>query len=133
VKGHDEYLKLYRDSLDNNDAFWSRMAKEHISWSAPFQQTKQQGPRGTADTHWFVGGQLNACYNAVDRHVPEHGDKVAIIWESDDGKSERKITYAQLHAEVQRAANALKALGVGKGDVVVLYMPMVPEVRGRLT
>lgn len=104
------------------------MALESVTWSTPFTDVKIEGPYGTPDTRWFVGGKLNACYNAVDRHVlAGRGDKTAIIWEADDGVNSRKISFRELQTEVSRAANALKALGVKKGDTVALYMPMIPE------
>lgn len=104
------------------------MALESITWSTPFEHVKIEGPNGTPDTRWFVGGKLNACFNAVDRHViAGRGDKVALIWEADDGVNCRKITFRELQTEVSRAANALKSLGVQKGDTVALYMPMIPE------
>jgi acetyl-CoA synthetase len=125
VQSHEEYLKMHQRSLADPEGFWGELAKEHLTWSKPFTSVKSGAH--TYETTWFAGGELNACYNAVDRHLEKRGDKVAILWESDDGKEVKKITYRQLHAEVQKAANALKDLGVTRSSHVTLYLPMIPE------
>jgi len=127
VKSHSEYQVLYERSLKDPDGFWREKATELLDWSTPFHTVQREGEHGIPGTQWFLGGKLNACFNAVDRHAAAQPDKIALLFENNDGKTERKITYKQLHEEVQRAANALKALGIGKGDVVVLYMPPLPE------
>ena len=116
---------MYNLSLSDPDAFWRALATENISWSKPF--TKIQTGEHAWNAKWFEDGQLNACYNCVDRHVPTKGDKTAILWESDDGNDVRHITYKQLHKEVQRVANVLKSLGGSKDTKCTLYMPMIPE------
>src|SRR6187397_687158 len=108
--------------------FWAKMARENVSWFKPWKKVLDWKP---PFAKWFVGGKLNVSYNCLDRHL--EGDnawrrnKAAIIWEGEPGDS-RTLTYGQLHAEVCRFANALQALGVGKGDRVALYMPMIPEL-----
>jgi acetyl-CoA synthetase len=121
------YRELYARSLKDPNGFWAEQAKR-IDWIKPFTKVKNTtfGP-GTVSIKWFEDGTLNACYNCVDRHVAKRGDQVAILWEGDDPKDDKKITYRQLHAEVQKFANVLKARGVKKGDRVTIYLPMIPE------
>ena len=108
--------------------FWAKMAREHVSWFTPWKKTLDWKP---PFAKWFIGGKLNVSYNCIDRHLEGENawrrNKAAIIWEGEPGDV-RTLTFGQLHAEVCRAANALKAQGVGKGDRVALYMPMVPEL-----
>jgi acetyl-CoA synthetase len=118
---------MYARSIKDPNGFWAEQAKR-IDWIKPFTKVKNT----TYDPHkvsikWFEDGTLNACYNCVDRHLAKRGDQTAIIWEGDDPKDDRKLTYKQLHAEVCRFANVLKARGVKKGDRVTIYMPMIPE------
>ena len=115
-----------RDEADaDHEAFWARQAGELLDWSNPWHTVLEWD---LPFAKWFVGGTLNACHNAVDRHVAAgRGDKVAYHWEGEPGDT-RTITYADLHADVQRFANVLKGLGVAKGDRVCIYMPMVPEL-----
>jgi acetyl-CoA synthetase len=116
---------LYAWADADRARFWSDQARELLTWSTPFTQGLDwsQAPFAT----WFADGTLNACYNAVDRHVEAGlGDRVALYWEGEPGDS-RAITYAELKREVSRAANALVALGVGTGDRVALYLPLIPE------
>ncbi len=119
-----EYRKL---GEKNPQLFWAKMAKEHVSWFTPWKKVLDWKP---PYAKWFVGAKTNVSYNCLDRHL--EGDdawrrnKAAIIWEGEPGDS-RVITYAELHREVCRFANVLKARGVKKGDRVVLYMPMIPE------
>jgi acetyl-CoA synthetase len=108
--------------------FWAKMAREHVSWFSPWKQVLDWKP---PFARWFVGGKLNVSYNCLDRHLEgEHSwrrNKAAIIWEGEPGDT-RVLTYGELHREVCRFANVLKSLGVGKGDRVALYMPMIPEL-----
>ncbi|HEY6028561.1 MAG TPA: acetate--CoA ligase [Pseudolabrys sp.] len=122
-----KYKEMYARSIKDPNGFWAEQAKR-IDWIKPFTKVKNT----TYDPHkvsikWFEDGTLNACYNCVDRHLAKRGDQTAIIWEGDDPKDDRKLTYKQLHAEVCRFANVLKARGVKKGDRVTIYMPMIPE------
>jgi len=119
------YEDLYTQALRDGPAFWSRAA-EAIHWDRPF--TRPLDESHAPLYRWFSGGELNTCYNAIDRHVQNgRGAQPAVIWESPMTGSKRLLTFAMLQMEVARFAGALRALGVGKGDRVVLYMPMVPE------
>jgi len=122
----DQYREMYRRSLEEPDAFWGEQAGQFLSWSKMWDKV-QEWDFNKADIKWFPGGELNVSYNCLDRHLESRGDQVAIIWEGDDPKEDREITYRQLHEETCRFANALKAKGVKKGDRVCLYMPMIPE------
>ncbi len=116
---------LYDEAQRDPEAFWARLARERLDWDTPFDKTLEWD---LPFAKWFEGGQLNVSYNCVDRHVERGlGDKVAYHWIGEPGDT-RTITYADLHREVQKAANALKELGVGTGDRVALYMPMIPEL-----
>ncbi len=116
--------ELYDEAGADRLAFWDRQARA-LTWATPWAQTLDWSEAPFA--RWFVGGTLNVAYNCVDRHVEAgHGDRVAIHFEGEPGDT-RTITYADLQREVSRAANALTALGVGKGDRVAIYLPMIPE------
>src|SRR5690606_14294885 len=107
------------------EEFWARQARERITWSKDFEQTLDWSNAPFAK--WFVGGELNAAYNCVNRHVEAgNGDRVAIHFEGEGGDT-RTITYADLQRDVAKAANALESLGVRKGDRVAIYLPMIPE------
>jgi hypothetical protein len=121
----EQYQTLYQRSINNPDEFWSEQA-QHIDWFKPWQTVKSGGFE-KLDIRWFVDGKLNACYNCVDRHLATRADKTAIIWEGDDPEQSLNLTYAQLHEKICRLANALKQLGVKKGDRVCIYLPMIPE------
>ncbi|THF85923.1 acetate--CoA ligase [Deinococcus sp. KSM4-11] len=119
----EEYERLYRQSIDDPDTFWADVAAD-LDWMTPWTQVLDwQEPHAT----WFAGAQTNIAYNALDRNVARGlGDKRAIVWEGEDGEV-RTYTYAQLLAEVKKAANALTSVGVQPGDRVTLYLPMIPE------
>lgn len=115
----------YAEADADRPAFWAKQARELLSWSKDFTQTLDWSTPPFAK--WFVGGEINAAYNALDRHVEAgHGDRVAIYFEGEPGDT-RTYTYAQLTDEVKRAANAFESLGVAKGDRVAVYLPMIPE------
>ena len=122
----EQYQALYRRSLDDPDGFWLEQA-QRLDWS----KAPTKGGEWSYDPveiAWFADGELNLCYNAIDRHLAERGDSVALIFEPDDPATPgRTLTYRDLHGEVVRMANALKTLGVKKGDRVTIYMPMVIE------
>ena len=122
------YEEMYRASVEDTDAFWREQA-QRIDWIKPFNEVRDVSfAPGDVHIRWFADGALNVSANCIDRHLETRGDQTAIIWEPDDPKDEAQhITYRQLHAQTCRMANVLKELGVGKGDRVVLYMPMVPE------
>jgi acetyl-CoA synthetase len=121
VPGMEAYKKLYAEAEKDFEGFWGRLAKAELDWHKPF--TKILDESKAPFFRWFYDGQLNASYNCLDRHLKTQPDKVAIIFEADDG-AVTKITYQALHREVCRFANALKAKGVAKGDRVLVYMPM---------
>jgi acetyl-CoA synthetase len=128
VNSREEYVRMHRQSVDQPEAFWSGIA-QHLHWSKNWDKVLEWNP---PFAKWFVGGKLNVSYNCVDLQIDRGlGDKTAILWEGEPmpgGKPEvRDITYSQLHDLVCQFANGLKAQGVKKGDVVTIYMPMVPE------
>ncbi|MDC7788631.1 acetate--CoA ligase [Rhodoplanes sp. TEM] len=121
------YQEMYQRSISDPNGFWAEHGKR-IDWFKPFTKVKNT----SYDPHnvsikWFEDGTTNVAHNCIDRHLATRGDQVAIIWEGDDPKDDRKITYRELHAEVSRFANVLKARGVKKGDRVTIYLPMIPE------
>ncbi|MEZ5890988.1 MAG: acetate--CoA ligase [Xanthobacteraceae bacterium] len=123
-----KYKQMYEQSVNDPNGFWAEHAKR-IDWFKPFTKVKNT----SFDPHnvsikWFEDGTLNVAHNCVDRHLAKRGDQVAIIWEGDDPKDDKKITYRELHAQVCRFANVLKARGVKKGDRVTIYLPMIPDV-----
>ncbi|GAA1910268.1 acetate--CoA ligase [Arthrobacter gandavensis] len=116
---------LYEEAAESGPEFWAKQARELLTWDEDFTQTLDWTDAPFAK--WFVGGKLNASYNALDRHVEEgRGDRVAIYFEGEPGDT-RTYTYAQLTEEVKKAANAFESLGVSKGDRVAVYLPMIPE------
>ncbi len=122
-----KYQEMYARSIKDPDAFWAEQAKR-IDWIKPFTKVKNTSyAPGNISIKWFEDGTLNAAYNCIDRHLAKRGDQTAIIWEGDDPKDDKKITYRQLHAEVCKFANVLKKQGVKKGDRVTIYMPMILE------
>ncbi|MFT5425758.1 MAG: acetyl-CoA synthetase [Gammaproteobacteria bacterium] len=124
---NEQYLEMYQKSIDHPDEFWAEQAEKFLSWFKPWDKVQAYDFGENVNIKWFEGGKLNVSYNCLDRHLETRGDQVAIIWEGDDPSEDRQITYKELHEEVCRLANALKTRGVGKGDRVCLYMPMIPE------
>ena len=117
---------IYEWAASDPVAFWADQARQLLDWQTPFETTLDDSD--PPFYRWFTDGQLNVCANCVDRHVEAgRGDRVAFHWRGETGE-ERDITYADLHRDVQRFANALKARGIGKGDVVGIYLPMIPQV-----
>ena len=122
----ENYHMLYQQSESNPEAFWAEQASGFLTWDQPWQQVMRcDFPKG--DIHWFIGGKLNVSVNCLDRHLVSRGDQVAIIWEGDDPKDHSTLTYRQLHQQVCKFANVLKAYGVKKGDRVCIYLPMISE------
>ncbi len=123
----DKYAAMYARSIADPDGFWAEHGKR-IDWFKPFTKVKHT----SFDPHnvsikWFEDGVTNVAHNCIDRHLARRGDQIAIIWEGDDPKDDRKITYRELHAEVSRFANVLKAHGARRGDRITIYLPMIPE------
>ena len=124
IKSIEEYEALYKQSIEDPETFWAGVAKE-LHWFKPWDKVLEWN---LPSAKWFVGGKTNLCYNCVDRHVAgPRANKTAIIWEGEPGEV-RRLTYAELHVEIQKFANALKALGIKKGDRVAIYMGMTPEL-----
>jgi len=118
---------MYARSVKDPNGFWGEQAKR-IDWIKPFSKVKNTSyDPSNVSIKWFEDGTLNVCHNCVDRHLAKRGDQTAILWEGDDPKDDKKLTYKQLHAEVCRFANVLKSRGVKKGDRVTIYLPMIPE------
>lgn len=127
IKTEEEYKRLYERSINNPDAFWANMAEEHLTWFKRWDKV-MEADFHKPDIKWFLGGKLNASYNCLDRHLnTPRKNKAAIIWEAEDGEN-RILTYQELHRLVSQFANILKWLGVKKGDRVVFYLPMIPEL-----
>jgi acetyl-CoA synthetase len=123
---NDKYLEMYKQSVEDPDAFWGEHGKR-IDWFKPYTKVRNSSFEGNVEIKWFEDGTTNVAYNCLDRHLEKRGDQVAIIWEGDDPSESENITYKELHARVCKLANAMKARGVGKGDRVTLYLPMIPE------
>lgn len=126
VRGQAAYDERFAMSLNRNDEFWARMAKEQLTWFEDFSIVRD-GEFTDGTISWYLGGKLNASYNCLDRFVHTQPESLAIIWEGNDPKDVRHITYREALEETCRIANVLKQHGVKKGDKVCLYMPMVPE------
>ena len=125
----DKYIELYKESIENPEKFWEEQAK-CIDWFTPFSKDaikKVDFSRDNLEIKWFYDGKLNVSYNCIDRHLEKKGNNTAIIWEGDDPKESKHITYKKLHEEVCLMANVLKSKGVKKGDRITIYMPMIPE------
>ncbi len=120
------YETLYARSLKEPESFWAEQAEKFIHWFAPWSEV-QSGDFENLNVQWFTNGKLNACYNCVDRHLPQRANQTAIIWEGDKLSESLQISYAELHEKICRFANVLKKYGVQKGERICIYMPMVPE------
>src|SRR5919108_3611909 len=124
IKSLEEYERVYKESVEQPEKFWGRVARE-LYWFKPWDRVLEWNPPAAK---WFVGGQINISYNCLDRHVQSwRKNKAALIWEGEPGEV-RTLSYQQLHRAVQRFANVLKSLGVKKGDRVAIYMGMTPEL-----
>lgn len=121
-----KYNSMYQQSIKDPEGFWGEQGKR-IDWIKPYTKVKNTTFYDDVSIRWYEDGTLNVCYNCIDRHLPLRASQTAIIWEGDSPSEQRHISYAQLHSEVCRLANVLKAHGVKKGDRVTIYMPMIPE------
>src|SRR4051812_26715086 len=118
------YREFHRRSIEDREGFWSEQAKL-VHWHRPFDRVLDYSRPPFA--RWFVGGETNLCYNAVDRHLAARGKQEALVWISTETHQEKSFTYEALFAEVNRVAAMMRSLGVKKGDRVIVYMPMIPE------
>ncbi|HZS68164.1 MAG TPA: AMP-binding protein, partial [Burkholderiales bacterium] len=125
ISGMAAYRQLVAEAERDFEGFWARLARETLHWSKPFSKVLDESK--APFFRWFHDGELNASYNCLDRHLKTQGDKIAIIFEADDGKV-TKISYRELHRQVCKMANALKSLGIKLGDRVLIYMPMSIQV-----
>ncbi len=124
----DQYETMYKQSIENPEAFWAEQANNYVEWFKPWDKvTDWSFDQKDLHIKWFEGAKLNVSYNCLDKHLATRGDQTAIIWEGDNPEEDKHISYKELHAEVCQFANVLKARGVKKGDRVSLYMPMIPE------
>ncbi len=127
IQSLEQYREIYQKSVDDPDGFWTEEA-QRLDWIEPFE-TVREWEFETPSVKWFLGGKLNASVNCIDRHIDAgRGDQTAIIWEGNEPTDDKKYTYSELKAEVCRFANALRGLGVKKGDRVCIYLPMIPEL-----
>ncbi len=127
ITSMEQYQAMYKRSIEDPDGFWTEMA-EKFHWQEKWNKVREYDFKDTISIKYFLGGKTNISYNALDRHLEKRGDQVAIIWEGNAPGEDGKLTYRELHEKVCRFANALKGMGVKKGDRVCLYMQMVPEL-----
>ncbi|MFQ5590858.1 MAG: acetate--CoA ligase [Phycisphaerae bacterium] len=127
VESFEQYQQMYRRSIDDPEGFWAAVAGEFY-WHKQWNKVRRYDFHDEISIEYFIGAETNITYNAIDRHLDRRGDQVAIIWEGNEPGEDGKLTYRELHAEVCRLANVLKAKGVRKGDRVSIYMPMVKEL-----
>ncbi len=128
-----DYEKMYQASITNPEEFWAEQARTNLEWIEPWKEVMRHdfesiGSKEGPFVEFFVGGKLNVSANCIDRHLDKRRDKPAILWQGEDASQERVLTYGDLHSEVCKFANALKSIGIKKGDVVTFFMPMVPEL-----
>ncbi len=129
IKSRAEYEKLYKESIGDNDGFWAKAAEEQVTWFKKWDKVQEwKYSKDEVFVKWFLGGKLNVSYNCLDRHLEKRGNQIAILWEGNEPTEDRALTYKQLHDQVCRFANVLKSRGVKKGDVVSIYLPMIPEL-----
>ncbi|MEL7368565.1 MAG: AMP-binding protein, partial [Myxococcota bacterium] len=123
---NDKYLQMYEASVEDPEGFWQSQIGR-LTWYKEPTKVKNVSYEGEVQIKWFEDGELNVCYNCLDRHLEKRGDQTAIIYEGDSPDVSRNITYREAHEQVCRLANVLRAQGVAKGDRVMIYMPMIPE------
>ena len=123
----DDYQTLYEQSINDPDTFWSEQARKNLTWFHDFQSIGM-GSFRYGDVNWFSGGKINISYNCIDRHLKTRANQPALLWEGDEPGLVRTVTYLELSHQVSRIANFMKGRGIQKGDVVTIYMPMIPEL-----
>jgi len=123
---NDKYIEMYKASVDDPENFWKEQGKR-IDWIKPYSKIKDVDFTKNVKIRWYYDGTLNASYNCLDRHLKTRSNQTAIIWEGDDPSVSKTLTYAELYKEVCQLSNAMKDQGIKKGDVVTIYMPMIPE------
>ncbi|MBW2991940.1 acetate--CoA ligase [Candidatus Woesearchaeota archaeon] len=126
IKSMEEYNKLYKESIENPNEFWKKIADE-LHWFKPFEKV-YQWDKDTLKCRWFEGGEINMSYNCLDRNLKDKADKIALIFQGEAEDNVKTYTYKQLHKEVCKFANVLKNHGIQKGDRICLYLPMIPEL-----
>ena len=124
IEDFPSYERMYKESINDPDKFFGKMALENLSWIKPFKKVHNDN---FSNTKWFEGGKINIAFNCIDRHLKKNSNKTAIIWEGDDPNQSEKISYKELHNKVCKLSNILKELGASKGSRVCIYMPMIPE------
>ena len=128
IKSRDEYEKIWKESIEDPEGFWGKIADEYITWYKKWDKVNEENYK-EGDINWFIGGKLNACYNCLDRHLgTDKENQIALIAEGNDPNESWQYTYKELHTEVSKFANVLKGIGVKKGDRVTLYLPMIPQL-----
>ena len=128
IKSLEHYFKVYRKSVRKPKRFWGKIAEDNFTWYRKWDKVLEFD-MDQAEFTWFKNAKLNITKNCIDRHLANKGDEVAIIFEPNDPEEpSRKYTYSQLYAEVSKMANVLREEGVGKGDRVCIYLPMIPEL-----
>ena len=131
INSREQYDKMWEESIKDPEGFWAKIADEYITWFDKWDKVMDCNYGTSADSlyvKWFTNAKLNVSYNCLDRHLDKKGDQIAIIWEGNELGEDKKITYKELHEQVCKFANVLKANGVKKGDVVTFYLPMIPEL-----
>jgi acetyl-CoA synthetase len=131
ISGREAYDKIWKRSIEEPDAFWAEIAGEYVEWFKKWDKVEDYNfdiRKGPIYLKYFEGGKLNVSYNCLDKHLKTRGDKVAIQWEGNEPTESRALTYKQMHEEVCKFANVLKAQGIKKGDRVQIYLPMIPEL-----
>ncbi|MFW6368950.1 MAG: AMP-binding protein, partial [Myxococcota bacterium] len=127
IKSFEQYQKMYDQSINDPEGFWSEIAGQ-FEWKEKWSKVREYSFESPVSIKWFLGGKTNVSVNCLDRHLEKRGDQTAIIWEGNTPGEDSKLTYRELYEETCRFANALRELGVKKGDRVAIYMQMIPEV-----
>ncbi len=128
IKSREEYEKMWKESINDAEGFWGKIAEEYITWFKKWDVVNEENYK-EGEIKWFIGGKLNACYNCLDRHLgTKRENQTALIAEGNEPGDEWRYTYKELHTEVSKFANVLKSLGVKKGDRVTIYLPMIPQL-----